>query len=187
MSSKDLNELVVDYIPLAYKMANKYKGRGIAVEELREVALDGLLDARRYWNPKKGGFGTAAHMTIQSALTNQFSCQSNRFNLYADSEPIASSGDIYKEDGTMYHIVEDERMSPIKVLEEKRRIQLADELITNLPARYRFVIENRYLNTNLLTLRELADMMDISIERVRQLENKAIKRMKEDAANVYSD
>ncbi len=44
--------------------------------------------------------------------------------------------------------------------------------------RERFIIENRILRDNPLTLEELGTKLNISRERVRQIENEALKKMK---------
>jgi RNA polymerase sigma-32 factor len=50
--------------------------------------------------------------------------------------------------------------------------------LSELPERERFIIENRYLSENPVTLQELGEKLNLSRERVRQLESRALKKVK---------
>jgi RNA polymerase sigma-32 factor len=60
---------------------------------------------------------------------------------------------------------------------EHQQRQLADAL-SSLRDRDRFIIERRHLQDVPMTLKDLADILKISIERVRQLESRALKSMR---------
>ena len=84
--------------------------------------------------------------------------------------------------------LKNEEATPVQILEEKSREKLTNEGIRaalgSLDERSRRVIEARWLHTddegNLkpLTLQELAQEMGISAERVRQIEKKALLKMR---------
>lgn len=93
--------------------------------------------------------------------------------------------------GTSYAPIDwltNEEDTPVQILEEKSREKLTNEGIRaalgSLDERSRRVIEARWLHTddegNLkpLTLQELAQEMGISAERVRQIEKKALLKMR---------
>jgi RNA polymerase sigma-32 factor len=50
--------------------------------------------------------------------------------------------------------------------------------LSGLPERERYIIENRYLSENPVTLQEIGEKLGLSRERVRQLESRALKRIK---------
>jgi len=86
------------------------------------------------------------------------------------------------EEYTLLDILPDRRASQEAVLidREERRL-LGDRTRTALgalPTRERQIIEQRILNAPPRTLQELADEFGISRERVRQLEQNALRRLK---------
>ncbi len=62
---------------------------------------------------------------------------------------------------------------------ETRRRQALAEALAALPERDRLIIEKRQLTEEPATLKELAGELGISIERVRQLEARAIKKLRQ--------
>ena len=88
---------------------------------------------------------------------------------------------------------EDEMMSPSQYLEDKRSdpaslvessqlqaLNLAElsEAIKTLDDRSKDIIQRRFLSEDKVTLHDLAAEYDISAERVRQIENGALKKLK---------
>ena len=65
-----------------------------------------------------------------------------------------------------------------KIQEEEKIQRELDAALKSLEERERFIIENRILRDNPLTLEELGTKLNISRERVRQIENEALKKMK---------
>jgi RNA polymerase sigma-32 factor len=61
--------------------------------------------------------------------------------------------------------------------EEKVKSEL-ETALKSLKDRERFIIENRILRDNPLTLEELGTKLSLSRERVRQIENAALKKIK---------
>ncbi len=88
-----------------------------------------------------------------------------------------------KGEGTHLDFLEDTLSSQevilMKIQEEekvKRELEIA---LNSLEERERFIIESRILRDEPLTLEELGKKLDISGERVRQIENLALKKMKD--------
>ncbi len=65
-----------------------------------------------------------------------------------------------------------------KIQEEEKIKRELDTALKSLEEMERFIIENRILRDNPLTLEELGTKLNISRERVRQIENEALKKMK---------
>lgn len=68
--------------------------------------------------------------------------------------------------------------------EQKKAVKNSLSFLTN---RERDIIESRYLTDNPLTLRELGENYGITKERVRQIENKALKKMRENTPRLLSN
>ena len=70
---------------------------------------------------------------------------------------------------------------PDDALEDKQRdlaMALAVDALQALPERESKIVEARYMHEPTLTLQELASEMNISVERVRQLEKQGLNRLK---------
>ena len=66
-----------------------------------------------------------------------------------------------------------------KAEEEERLKEGLEIVLKDLKDRERFIIERRLLRENPLTLQEIGDELNLSRERVRQIEDIALKKMKE--------
>ena len=92
------------------------------------------------------------------------------------NQPLTSD----KGSSELGELVEDERSSdtPATVMSEMETSQLG-EVIDRLPERYRYVLVRRYGldDKDPATLAELGDELELSCERVRQLQLQAIKRL----------
>jgi RNA polymerase sigma-32 factor len=88
-----------------------------------------------------------------------------------------------EDDGfTPSHYLTDETLDPAVITERDRfagaqSVKLAKGF-TDLDARSREIIQRRWLTDSKTTLQELADQFEISAERVRQLEQNALKKLK---------
>lgn len=79
-------------------------------------------------------------------------------------------------------VIADHRFSPDRLLEnlrdgQRHQTQLEDAL-EQLDPRSRSIMQRRWLNDNKATLQELAQEYNVSAERVRQLETKALKKLR---------
>ncbi|WP_153110945.1 RNA polymerase sigma factor RpoH [Propionivibrio limicola] len=78
--------------------------------------------------------------------------------------------------------LEDNRSEPTRVLEARAHDHLQGEglqnALANLDDRSRRIVEARWLSEDPATLHELAAEFGVSAERIRQIENKAMQKMK---------
>jgi RNA polymerase sigma factor (sigma-70 family) len=65
--------------------------------------------------------------------------------------------------------------SPVDAIEQRTGLTL-DELLSDLTEQERLILELRYLED--LTLQSIADETDMKIERVRQLQHRAIRKVR---------
>jgi len=93
-----------------------------------------------------------------------------------DSELVAGEG------YTLLDSLADDRMNQEDLLAENQSTALLErevsQAVSHLNEKERFVIENRVSADEPLTLQEIADHFSISRERVRQIEQGALKKMK---------
>jgi len=118
----------------------------------------------------------AAELEVDQAVVEEMDRRLGQRDLSLDVE--LAEGEEY----TLLDILPDRRASQEAVLidREERRL-LGDRTRTALgalPTRERQIIEQRILNAPPRTLQELADEFGISRERVRQLEQNALRRLK---------
>ena len=78
--------------------------------------------------------------------------------------------------------LEDKRFSPEDIVEaddfEQHNKQLLFSALKDLDERSKDIINRRFLSDEKVTLHDLADEYGISAERVRQIENGALKKLK---------
>ncbi len=93
-----------------------------------------------------------------------------------DSETIDGEG------ATLLENLADNRMNQEEILAESQEAARLEREISNIMTRLnekeRFVIQNRVTAEDPMTLQEIADHFSISRERVRQIEEGALKKMK---------
>jgi RNA polymerase sigma-32 factor len=115
-------------------------------------------------------------LDVDAALVEQMGQRIGQRDASLDVE--LSEGDGY----TLLHTLPDRRPNQETVLigrqERGRRHHLARAALAELPDRERRIVEQRFLNETPCTLQELADEYGISRERVRQLEQSALRRLK---------
>lgn len=67
------NQLVEANRPLAHHFANRYAGRGVPLDDLRQIALLGLVRALERFEPDRGvAFSTFAGLVVEGTLKEHF-------------------------------------------------------------------------------------------------------------------
>lgn len=64
--------VVVAYLPIAGRLANRYRRRGVDYDDLEQVARIGLVKAVRRWRPERGAFLAYALPTIEGEVKRYF-------------------------------------------------------------------------------------------------------------------
>src|SRR5262249_55601108 len=72
LSDEEANELCEKYLPLAYKTAGLYMGRGKSPDEVRSASVAGLFEASRRYDPERGPFGPYAKHWCKGEITALF-------------------------------------------------------------------------------------------------------------------
>jgi RNA polymerase primary sigma factor len=151
-----MENIVQEYTGLIYSIINNYKNCNVAKEDLFQEAVIGLLEAEKRFDPEKGNqFITYATYWIKKyvlkAIDNEFSHTSK--NVDFDNRFMEQASGKSNSQSVNLPSFPD-KMPDI----EKKIIVLSyfDEY----------------------TLNEIAEILDISRERVRQIRQKAIRRLK---------
>ena len=105
-------------------------------------------------------------------------------------EGAAGAANEESQDAPMRYL-RDQSQSPEDELsaEQTERLQkhAVRDALSELDERGRDIIQNRWLQEKKATLRELADRHGISAERVRQIENEAMKKLRQKIAHVFRE
>lgn len=113
-----------------------------------------------------------------------------RFIMQANLDTISLDHKIGDDGATLGDLLEDDSfVSPLEAAEEKERYHLTQAALKALPARDREIIYKRFGldGENPMTLEELGRRLNISRERVRQLEQRAIERLRECAVGKVAE
>lgn len=100
--------------------------------------------------------------------------------------PVSLDSESALEKGTLLDLVEDPRENPDQALQKKNIIEDTQRFLALLKDREREVLEYRYslADGEKYTLKEVSSMMGISPETVRQIEIRAIKKLREQAQDM---
>lgn len=147
-------KIATEYLPLVKSIANKYAHLGVPIEDLEQEGMIGLLEAVDKFREDKGAkFSTYATYWIKKRI------------LAAIDKEKRSSLDSIKLIDESVETKEDE-------LKTSQYLKLSQ----NMPDIERQIL--RMLFEEQLTLKEIAQELEISRERVRQLKEKALRRMR---------
>lgn len=233
--SEALHLMVRSYSRLAIKVASRFKGYGLPLDDLVQEGNTGLLQAIERFDPDRGvRLSTYATWWIRASIQDyilrnwsivRFSTATKEKTLFfglrrlrakiaaaslglmtdKDRESVASELRVTATDvETMEHRLSggdqslnaprgpegdaewqdwlpDDKPSPeaatvhqITFDRRKTRLQAA---LSDLPDRWRIIIEERHLRDEPLTLSDLGVQFGVSKERIRQLEKKALERL----------
>lgn len=160
--------LVERNLGLAYSTIARFRSPDVDDDDLRSDALFALVRAVDRFNPRKGfRFSTYACIAIERALVNRRRRAGNHRRLFPVShdatfeqaERIDSGIDLYIE---RLHRALNQNLGALTALESRILSQ-------------RFPPESR----TRLTLKEIGDATGLSKERIRQIQNNALRKLRE--------
>ena len=165
MPERELNDLCKEYEPLVKSLAARYIGKGIEFEDLRAAGLLGLARALPKFDPDSGfTLGAFARHWIRGEMTA----------LFKSNDPLASGR---AKSLTIWHD-DDDRSHQRDVAAPAPTI---GPDLSALSERERHIIEAR---ARAETLTEIGKELGISAERVRQLEARALPKIKGGVASA---
>ncbi|MCK4655002.1 MAG: sigma-70 family RNA polymerase sigma factor [Candidatus Cloacimonetes bacterium] len=147
-------KIATEYLPLVKSIANKYAYLGVPSEDLEQEGMIGLLEAADKFREDKGAkFSTYATYWIKKKILSAI-----------DKEKKGSLDSIKLTEES------------VETKEDELKTSQYLELPQNMPDIERKIL--RMLYEEQLTLKEIAQELKISRERVRQLKEKALRRMR---------
>jgi RNA polymerase sigma factor (sigma-70 family) len=173
LSNKHANDLCLQHKPLVYKIARRYQGKGIKLDELKAAGLLGLVEASRKFDPERGvPFGGYAQHWIAGAIKNLF-------------RPKNFAPDFQREDSLDAPLPTDGKDN-----DSDKPLTLGDKLADERPV-YTLdlsalsgtdckIIEARIAGH---TLSEIGKAQGLSAERIRQREARAGNQIKGSVAS----
>lgn len=182
--------LVKGNMKLVIKIANDYKRYGMSLEDIVSNGTIGLLKAIEMFDPEKGGFSACASAYINKYIRMGFdkfrSVHTKRYDRMTQDERSSCIVESLNEklgDGETEFAdsLASDDASPSEAVEKASDIEAVRDAIDALDAREQFVVRARYgLDGNgVLTLREVADRLGLTYERVRQIEVSALMKLRE--------
>ena len=184
-------QLVRSNMRLVVKIANDYKRFGMSLEDVVSNGTIGLLKAIDNFNPEKGGFSACVSAYINKYIRMGFdtgrSVHTKRYDRMKQEERSVSVVESLNEkigDGEteFAESLASDEVSPSEAVEKASSIKAMHDAIDNaLDSREQYVVRARYgLDGNgVLTLREIAEKLGMTHERVRQIEVSALTKLRE--------
>ena len=148
--------LVKEYYPLVRSIAKKYMNLGVPLDDLEQEGMIGLLEAATKYDDSKGAkFSTYASYWIKKKIIQSLDNESKSSlqSLELDDRVIASGLD------TESAATKDDFKLPAEMPEREKQV-------------LSLLFEKQ------LTLKEIADELDITRERARQFKEKGLRRLR---------
>jgi len=150
------DNIVREYLPLVRSIASKYNKLGIPQEDLEQEGMIGLLKASDKYDENKGAkFSTYATFWIRKYILQA-----------VDKEKKITFNSIELNEEITQDKTETTQNPELEILKFSDGMPEAEKLVLKL------------LYEDQLTLKEIADQLGISRERVRQFKEKALRRMR---------
>lgn len=190
--NKALETLIENNKRIIYKIANKYNGinKVMDIDDLKQNGVLGLIKAAQKYdfnNEKKAKFITYAVYYIDRFIytcVNGYSSRGEGNTKFYNSctslnVPIGEEG----ETAELGDLIECEDYGFENIEEEVYLKQLREQLEESMEQyntlEERQILKFRYgWNTKIMTLNEVAEILDITGERVRQKENMALRKLR---------
>ncbi len=148
-------KIITDYLPLVKSIAKKYAYLGVPIEDLEQEGMIGLLKAADKFKDDKGAkFSTYATYWIKKYILTAVD---------KERKHSLNSTNLNEE------ITKDKKTSTIKP-------SANIEFPSDMPENEKVVLTMLYEEE--LTLKEIAEELGISRERVRQLKEKGLRRLR---------
>lgn len=183
--------LVKGNMKLVVKIANDYRRFGMDFEDIVSNGVLGLLKAIEMFDPEKGGFSAYAstwiNKYIRMALDSYRGIHTKRYDRMTQEERSSCIVESLNEkigdgDTEFADSLASDEVSPSEAVEKASSIKaMHDAIDSALDSREQFIIRSRYgLDGNeVLTLREIAEKLGMTNERVRQIEVSSLMKLRE--------
>ena len=169
MNYSQTDKLITQYSNFAYSVARIYRNKGLDWEDLKQESLIGLLKASQHYDPGKNvKFTTYASYWIKKQI-----CEA----LKKDTRHLEE--ELHENIPTDNNIDQNPDYSNYNLNVRKENTEYP-QFIFNFPSDMPAIEKNilRLSFQENQTLKEIAELMSISVERVKQHKKKALRRLK---------
>ena len=183
------NKLISSNLKFVVSVANSYKGRGLSMSDLVAEGNVGLMKAYYKFNPKKDVKFISysvywIRQTILEALQKRNNTDSEDLPADYEKQDAGVDEDYIEADNTPGIVHQfSENAFDTEMERAKKQRQALEILFNGLSKRERCIIE-RYFGINGHdgeTLEEIGDTMNLTKERVRQIKEDAMKKLRSSA------
>lgn len=176
-----LSILMLSNQGLVRKIASKYKGQSIEFDDLCQIGNIGLVRALQLYDYEKysmGAFSTYVGRAIENKIQRELNINNKHSEVLSFDDPVFRNKDddeltLEKYIGTEKEEVYDEVISSIQS-------DVIKTALSCLTSREQQIIVLRYglEDDNVRTLDEIAELLEVSRERIRQIEEVAIRKLR---------
>ncbi len=169
---------------LVYKAAKKYLNCGMDFDDLVGEGQLGLLHACVGFDPSRGAFTTYATWCIWGEIKRALTHKSRLIKIPADERAkLNESGGSHlaiSEGQLGWSLASIPEDRDAEASDNREAVEMAVASLSTLPDRHADVLRLRFgIGTERQTLREIADDLGVTKERVRQIETAALKQLRQ--------
>lgn len=166
--------LLKEHAALIGGIAKRYAGRGLPLEDLRQEAMLGIIDAASHFDPSQGTqFSTYATYWIKKRILAALEQESR-----CGASTLPASWDDLESLALIPCGIDGSAIPAADTQSANHYPPSASDIVlpARMPERERRVMELCYNRS--LPLKDVAVELSISVERVKQLRAKALRRLK---------
>ena len=178
------NRLVESNLRFVVSIASQYQGKGIAMDDLISEGNLGLIKAAKKYDASRGlRFASYAVIFIRQAIEKAIRQQTDERRLESNADGFSRSIDAPLGSKTnvslLSVLVNDSSPLADERVHSNVMATAVEYALDVLNHRERSVVESFFgLDTEKLTMQEIAQDMGLNRERVRQIRDKAIRHMR---------
>lgn len=194
-NKKKLDKLVTDNMGLVVAIAKRYRDKGLEMDDLVSEGYVGLMKAAGNYDAAKGGFAAFAtpiiekfmeQALLQQAVVKPAAIQPSVAGVRRKGKSLSMDAPLGgRENVNLMSFMADTNVPDADFLLYQNAVndQLAAAMET-LPEREREVMTRFYgIGTSKITLAEIASEMGLKRERVRQIRDKALRKVRKFVRN----
>lgn len=173
-----LDELTSANLRYVVKVAKQYTGKGVALEDLISEGNIGMMKAAEKFDPARGKrFVTYAAPFIRKSIEEAIDKQEGSSQPISVDEPIPLGS---QNNYSLLNVLEDKDAPRADQHTEQEALVLElQKVIDVLDEREQTVIKHLFgIGCDHLTMAEIATTMGIKRERVRQIRDKAVRKLR---------
>jgi len=170
-------KLMLHNLPLVISIAKQYRDFGVPFWDLVQEGNFALLRAANGYDYRRGfKFSTYATSSITKAIYRELQ-KSNKANRIFSLDKALSDGSYLEH---MDLIPDSKACLPEKSSELARaeNTECIEHLVNQLSPNEKYVISSRFLGEEKKTLYKIGEELGMSKERVRQIQNRALRRLR---------